>query len=88
MNLLITCNLFPDIIVQYFKYVSNLKFNGMPDYDYVRQLLKNTLHSLGKKDEGKLEFETKTYEIELDLDISSDAEVNVFVECKPSEVEN
>lgn len=76
-------NSFLGIIVEYFKYVVNLKFDEMPDYNYVRTLFKNTIRALGKKDEGKLEFETKTYEVELELDISSDAEFTINVERKP-----
>lgn len=76
--------LFLGVIVRYFEYVSKLKFDQIPDYSYVRTLFKDALHSIGKKDEGGLEFETKTYEFEVELDISSDAEVNISVVRKPS----
>lgn len=74
------------VIVSYFEYVKNLKFDEVPRYNYVRGLFKDTLRSLGKA-EGKLEFETKTYEFELELDISSDADVTINIARKPSAVE-
>lgn len=55
----------------------------MPDYSYVRALFEDALLSVGKKDEGRLEFQITTYELELELDISSDADVSVSVVRKP-----
>lgn len=70
------------VIVAYFQYVVNLKFDEMPGYDYVRRLFTDQLR--GKKDEGMLEFQTKTYEFQLELDISLDADVTINVARKPS----
>lgn len=69
------------MIVEYFKHIVQLKFDEIPDYTLCYKLFKNSIEELGKKDEGVLEFEavSKTYEIELELDISSDAEVNIII---------
>lgn len=72
---------FSGVIAEYFKNISQLKFNERPDYAKYRKLFKDAVEESGHKDEGNLEFQTegKTYEIELELDVSSDAEVNVIV---------
>lgn len=79
--------LFLGVIVDYFKYLSNVKYNEKPDYDLVRRFFSDALRSLGKQDEGKLNFETKTYELEIELDISSDAEININIERTPSAID-
>lgn len=79
---------FTGVIVDYFEYVLNLKFDEKPEYDFVRRLFNNALHSVGKADEGSLIFEFKTYELEIELDISSDADVDITVSHTTLETKN
>lgn len=74
-----TCISFTGVIVDYFKYVSNLKFDEKPDYNCVRKSFNEALRSIGKTDEGSLIFESKKYEFELELDISSDTDVSINI---------
>ena len=41
------CNGLPKVVLQYFDYVTGLKFEDKPDYNYIKKLFSNHLVSLG-----------------------------------------
>lgn len=51
-----TSNLSSDGIENYLKYVANLTFDGEPDYDYCRTILKQAIVTAGYRHDGKLIF--------------------------------
>lgn len=48
--------MFVAVIVRYLEYVSKLKYDQVPDYDFCRKLFKEELKKIGEPKSGKLVF--------------------------------
>lgn len=47
---------YPEYLTSFMKYINTLKFEEMPNYDYLRSLLKHDILNHGGKVDGKMEF--------------------------------